>query len=103
IISVSNMPAFVLIDSGATHSFISSSFVAKSKVECEFLPYTLEISLPSGKILVANQIARDLRKEIDGRDIAVDLIPLTIKDFDVILGMDWLSKNYATIHCTERM
>lgn len=103
IISVSNIPAFVLIDSGATHSFISSSFVAKFKVECEFLPYTLEISLPSGKILVANQIARDLRMEIDGRGIAADLIPVMIKDFDVILVMDWLSKIYATIYCTERM
>ncbi|CAA2959116.1 Hypothetical predicted protein, partial [Olea europaea subsp. europaea] len=103
IISVSNIPTFVLIDSEATHSFISFSFVAKSKVECEFLPYTLEISLPSGKTLVANQIARDLRMEIDGTGITVDLIPLTIKDFDVILGMDWLSKNYATIYCTERI
>lgn len=97
------MPAFVLIDSGATHSFISSSFVAKSKVECEFLPYTLEISLPSGKILVADQIARNLKMEIDGRGIVVDLILLMIKDFDVILGVDWLSKNYATIHYTERV
>ncbi|XP_022865654.1 uncharacterized protein LOC111385490 [Olea europaea var. sylvestris] len=40
---------------------------------------------------------------IDGRCIAVDLIMLTMKDFDVILGMDWLSKNNATIQCTERM
>ena len=33
----------------------------------------------------------------------VDLVPLTIQDFDVILGMDWLGKHHATIDCYNKI
>ena len=32
----------------------------------------------------------------------VDLIVLGIKDFDIILGMDWLSTNYIPVNCREK-
>lgn len=34
--------------------------------------------------------------------LSVDLIPLPLNDFHVILDMDWLAKNYATVDCHER-
>ena len=40
--------------------------------------------------------------EIGRRILLADLIKLTVLDFDVILGMNWLSKNHATIDCYER-
>ena len=33
------------------------------------------------------------------RDWTIDLIPLDIRDFDIILGMDWLSSYHASIGC----
>ena len=32
-----------------------------------------------------------------------DLIELTMLDFDIILGIDWLHKCYATIDCRNRV
>ena len=36
---------------------------------------------------------------IEGRELLVYLIELDLKDYDEILGMDWLAKHRATIDC----
>ena len=38
----------------------------------------------------------------EGRDLPVDLIPMDVLNFDVILGMDWLSQHYATVDCQRK-
>ena len=40
-----------------------------------------------------------IKLEIIGCETRVDLIPLGIYDFDIVLGMDWLSKYRAQIDC----
>ena len=40
--------------------------------------------------------------EFEGRMLSADLTKLAVLDFDVILGMDWLSKNHAAINCYEK-
>ncbi|XP_022865430.1 uncharacterized protein LOC111385281, partial [Olea europaea var. sylvestris] len=102
ILSISELPAYVLIDSGATHSFISTAFIAKSRTACEKSDSVLEISIPSGRILNTNQIARAVKLVMEGKEFVADLHLLDMKDFDVILGMDWLGSNHATIRCFEK-
>jgi len=38
-----------------------------------------------------------------GNETEVDLIPLELHDFDIILGMDWLSKYKALIDCDAKI
>ena len=40
--------------------------------------------------------------EIGKRALPVDLIELAVFDFDIILGMDWLSENCASIDCNDK-
>ena len=40
--------------------------------------------------------------EVEGRVLPADLIKLAVLDFNVILGMDWLFDNYATLNCQEK-
>ena len=40
--------------------------------------------------------------EIDGKVYPADLIELDVLDFDVVLRMDWLSENYASINCRNK-
>ena len=40
---------------------------------------------------------------VDGRELLADLILLDIINFDVILGMDWLARHYATLDCREKV
>ena len=39
---------------------------------------------------------------IEGRELIVNLFMLDVIDFDVILGMDWLSQHYAIVDCRRK-
>ena len=39
---------------------------------------------------------------IEGRKLHVNLVLLNVVDFDVILGMDWLSQHYAMVDCRRK-
>ncbi|XP_022858604.1 uncharacterized protein LOC111379464 [Olea europaea var. sylvestris] len=96
---VFDIPAIVLMNSGSTHSFISTIFMDKIGSKCVETNNILEVSTPSGEVVNTNQMVKDVKLEIEGKVLKADLYILGMKDFDVILGMDWLGRNYATIVC----
>ncbi|XP_022860377.1 uncharacterized protein LOC111380932 [Olea europaea var. sylvestris] len=59
ILSVSELPAYVFIDSGAIQSFVSTAFIAKSCIPYEKLDSVLEVTIPLGRTLNTNRIARE--------------------------------------------
>ena len=58
--------------------------------------------LPSGKVMILTCRLRVVQIMVDDKEFGVDLIVLDMHDFDVIMGMDWLSKYIATIDCRKR-
>ncbi|KAL5563846.1 hypothetical protein UlMin_033593 [Ulmus minor] len=101
-LSIAGSYAYTLIDSGASHSFASSTFVDKLSVPYEKMSNAFNIILPSGDVLLSTYWLKETPIKISDQELYVDLIILEIKDFDAILGMDWLSKYNATIHCKKR-
>ncbi|TYK08816.1 ty3-gypsy retrotransposon protein [Cucumis melo var. makuwa] len=91
--------AFVLFDSGSSHSFISSVFVHHVGLKVEPLGSVLSVSTPSGEVLLSKEKIKACRVEIANHVLDVTLLVLDMQDFDVILGMDWLSANHANIDC----
>ncbi|KAA0036552.1 ty3-gypsy retrotransposon protein [Cucumis melo var. makuwa] len=91
--------AFVLFDSGSSHSFISSVFVQYVGLEVEPLGSVLSVSTPSREVLFSKEKIKACRVEIANHVLDVTLLVLDMQDFDVILSMDWLSANHASIHC----
>ncbi|KAA0037369.1 pol protein [Cucumis melo var. makuwa] len=91
--------AFVLFDSGSSHLFISSIFVQHVGLEVEPLGSVLSVSTPSGEVLLSKEQIKACRVEIANHMLDVTLLVLDMQDFDVILGMDWLSANHANIDC----
>ncbi|KAL5541785.1 hypothetical protein UlMin_009495 [Ulmus minor] len=59
-------------------------------------------SLPSGDVLISTHWLRAIPVLVSNRELYVDLIMLDLHDYDVILGMDFLSKYNATIECRHR-
>ncbi|XP_077215710.1 uncharacterized protein LOC143850338 [Tasmannia lanceolata] len=94
---------YVLFDSGATHSFVSSAFAALHCLPTLPLDYDLCVSTPIGKEILANRISKMCPVRIGNREILVDLILLEMSNFDVILGMDWLSTHYALVDCNKKV
>ena len=39
---------------------------------------------------------------IEGRELLANLVLLDVLDFDVMLGMDWLSQHFATVDCQRK-
>ncbi|KAL0537322.1 hypothetical protein IC582_026299 [Cucumis melo] len=94
--------ALVLFDSGSSHSFISSAFVLHARLEIEPLHHVLSVSTPSGECMLSKEKVKACQIEIAGHVIGVTLLVLDMLDFDVILGMDWLAANHASIDCSRK-
>ncbi|XP_074323501.1 uncharacterized protein LOC141660416 [Apium graveolens] len=101
-LSVNNINAKVLFDSGATRSFISESFIGKLNCEIELLVEPLSIILANQERLYVKGVCRRCRVEISGYSFPVFLIPFQLGEFDVILGMDWLAEHGAQINCKKK-
>ena len=94
--------SLTLFDSGSSHSFISLIFVSHACLEVEPLDYVLSVSTPSEEIMLSKEKIKACQIEIDGRVLGVTLLVLDIRDFDVVLGMDWLAANHASIDCSRK-
>ncbi|KAA0054781.1 ty3-gypsy retrotransposon protein [Cucumis melo var. makuwa] len=94
--------ALGLFDSASSHSFISSAFVLHARLEVEPLHHVLSVSTPSGECMLSKEKVKACQIEIAGHVIEVMLLVLDMLDFDVILGMDWLAANHASIDCSRK-
>ncbi|KAL5548886.1 hypothetical protein UlMin_004117 [Ulmus minor] len=94
--------ARVLFDSGATHSFISAMFVNCLDRQVECIGQAFRTVLPSGDIMLSSYWLRAVPVVISERELCADLVMLDMTDYDVILGMDFLSKYGAMIDCKAK-
>ncbi|GJT18998.1 putative reverse transcriptase domain-containing protein [Tanacetum coccineum] len=95
--------AQVLFDSGADYSFISANFLPLINMKPSVISPGFEIEIASGVKVEINKIIRGCRLELEGHTFIIDLIPFGYGSFDVIVGMDWLSKLRAKIVCYEKI
>ena len=62
----------------------------------------LHVSSPLGIKVRVDKICQDCELEISGILLTVDLRVMDISDFDVILGMDWLTAHRVVIDCDRK-
>ncbi|XP_074346904.1 uncharacterized protein LOC141685713 [Apium graveolens] len=101
-LSMNASSAKVLIDSGATRSFILKSFVDKLNCEIQSMYEPLSIILANQDRVSVNRICPYCSIEIAGHVFPVNLIPFQSGEFDVILGMDWLTSFSAQIDYKDK-
>ena len=97
--SVCGSDARVLIDPGSTCSFISYEFALHVHGKIEPLGYDISVSMQAGGVAIVNTVIRACPIVLPFVTMHADLIVITLREFDVILGMDWLSKNHAIVDC----
>ncbi|TYK27669.1 gag protease polyprotein [Cucumis melo var. makuwa] len=77
-------------------------FVRQVGLEVEPLGSILLVFTPSGAVMLSKDKIRACQVGVANHVLDVTLLMLDMSDFDVILGMDWLSANHASIDCSRK-
>ncbi|GJR63907.1 putative reverse transcriptase domain-containing protein [Tanacetum coccineum] len=101
--SLNDYFATVLFNFGADFSFISTKFAPLLNVKPSIVSHGYVIEVANGKKVEVDRIIRDCKLELGNSLFTIDLIPLGHGSFNVIMRMDWLSKNKAMIVCHEKV
>ncbi|XP_073033819.1 uncharacterized protein [Primulina eburnea] len=96
-IFILDVATYALLDSGATHSFISETFFKRLNIVPEDMGLGFKVSIPTGDQMITSSIINNMELRLQKYVIQADLIVLPMPEFGIILGMDWLSLNGASI------
>ncbi|KAI3811031.1 hypothetical protein L1987_20746 [Smallanthus sonchifolius] len=97
---VNSQYASILFDTGADKSFVSLNFEpAKTRSQLE---KTFTVEIANGDSLTIESIIYDCSLELNEHTFPINLVPMPLGSFDIIIGMDWLSKNHAEVICFEK-
>ena len=69
----------------------------------ELLAYDLLITSPLRHSVRVNRVYKNCPLMVHDREFSIDLIALPFHEFDLILGMDWLSKHRAIVDCDKKI
>ncbi|GJY56520.1 putative reverse transcriptase domain-containing protein [Tanacetum coccineum] len=100
---LNNRYATMLFDSGADRSFVSTTLSTLLDVIPSILDTSYAVELADGRISETNMILRCCTLELLGHPFDIDLMPVELGSFDVIVGMDWLAKHPAVIVCDKKI
>ena len=99
IMFVFSTPARVLFDFGSNRSFVNITFALHIDWELAPLKNKLVATAPLGEQILRTLVFKGCEILVEGVVMKANLIPLEMCDFDVILGMDWLSTHRALVDC----
>ena len=94
---------YALIDPGPTHSYICKEQMNDKLPAVELLYYDLLVTSPLRHSVRVNRVYKNCPLMVHDREFSVDLIALPFHEFDLILGMDWLSKHRAIVDCDKKI
>ncbi|XP_022549585.1 uncharacterized protein LOC111201641 [Brassica napus] len=98
-ISVGGESAHTLFDTGASHSFVSPRLVQSWSFRGAFEPNVKQIQTAGTERLGAVGVHHDVPVLLGGTDLLGDLTEMELNYYDVILGMDWLSRHRVVLDC----
>ncbi|GKA60675.1 putative reverse transcriptase domain-containing protein [Tanacetum coccineum] len=94
--------AYMLFDSGADRSFVSNTF----STLLDIIPSALDLvnlRATDEETSETNTVLRDYTLGFLRHPFNIDLMPIDLGSFDVIIGMDWLAKNHVVIVYDEKI
>nr|GEY31323.1 hypothetical protein [Tanacetum cinerariifolium] len=100
---LNNNYASVLFDSSADQSFVSATFSNLLDVIPDTLDISYDVELADRRITQTNTVLGGCIIGLLGHPFNVDLMPIELGSFNVIIGMDWLANNHAVIVCDEKI
>ncbi|GKB65650.1 putative reverse transcriptase domain-containing protein [Tanacetum coccineum] len=100
---LNNRYATVLFDSGSDKSFVNTSFSHLIDINPVRLDTSYEVELADGRVASTNTILRGCTLNLLNHLFKIDLMPIELGTFDVVIGMDWLVDQDAVIVCGKKV
>nr|GEV98495.1 hypothetical protein [Tanacetum cinerariifolium] len=100
---LNNRYASILFDTRADRSFISIAFSSLVNIDPTPQGSSYDVELADGKIVRIETIIRGCTINFQNHPFNIDLMPVELGSFDVIIGMDWLRRCHAVIVCDEKL
>ncbi|KAM0006733.1 putative nucleotidyltransferase, Ribonuclease H [Helianthus debilis subsp. tardiflorus] len=98
---VHDVYAKVLFDSGANRSFINTSFCQALNLPLTNLRQIFMVETAYGNSVNIDKVLQEEKIELLGHKFSVNLLPMNLVGFDVVLRMDSLVANHAQILCDK--
>ncbi|GKC47331.1 putative reverse transcriptase domain-containing protein [Tanacetum coccineum] len=95
--------AYMLFDSSSDRSFVSNTFSELLDITPSALNVSYAVELADGRTSETNTVLRGCTLGLLGHPFNINLMPIELGSFDVIIGMDWLAKNHAVIVYDEKV
>ncbi|XP_070036782.1 uncharacterized protein [Nicotiana tomentosiformis] len=103
IVLVCHRYASVLFDPGSTYSYVSYYFAPYLGISHDFLSSSIYVSIPVGDSIVVDRMYRLCLVVLGGFETRVDLLLVSMVDFDIILRMDWLLPYHDILDCHTKI
>ena len=97
--SIFETTVYALIDPDSTHSYVCTSIPSLGSLPKSETEYGILVTNPLRHSIIVNGVYRDCPIKIQEYEFPRDLIKLSFREFDVILGMDWLSQHQVVVDC----
>nr|GEV53059.1 retrovirus-related Pol polyprotein from transposon 17.6 [Tanacetum cinerariifolium] len=98
---LNNCYASILFDTGTDRSFVSTAFSSLIDIIPTPLGNSYDVELADGKIVKVDTVMRGCTLNFLGHPFNIDLMPVELGSFDVIIDMDWLRRCHALIIATS--
>ncbi|KAK5775591.1 hypothetical protein PVK06_043497 [Gossypium arboreum] len=91
-----------LIDPGSTHSYICETLASSKTLPIESTEFVIRVSNPLGRYVLVDKVCKKCPLVIRGSCFLADLMLLPFDEFDVILGLDWLTVHDVVVNCKSK-
>lgn len=100
---ISNLNIAILIDPGATLSYISPRVVEHYKLQPVKFKNPWLVQLATGAKRRVTTKINDCSFTIAGQPVKADLNVLPLGSYDILIGMDWLEKHWSLVDCKTKI
>src|SRR3954463_5199529 len=99
---INSIPLITIIDTGASHCFISADCVNRLGLVLSSMNGEMVVDTPTKGSVTTSLVCLKCPVSIFDRDFVVDFVCLMLRGLDMILGMNWLEHNHVHINCYDK-
>ena len=100
--NIDNQPITILIDSGASHSYIDFNIIEISHLKRSNHNKYWLVQLSMGSKRNINELVKDCQIDMNGLNTKVYVNNIPLGSYDYLIGMDWLEKHHVVLDCYNK-